>query len=144
VIDLAHFRIEGCAGRSGHAQLHPHPLSQRRDLQVGIREARRRTRDRRQRLTRVLSGTARQGGIPGRQEDQVVEVSAGQAKCAAFPGKADPRAAPQFLTTFIASGLAGGDEHLQILRGLHDLTGLHLNWMAFAIQSLLSRGQCAQ
>jgi len=93
---------------------------------------------------RVLSGTARQRGIPGCQEDQVVEVSAGQAKCAAFPGKADPRAAPQFLTTFIASGLTSGDEHLQILRGLHDLTGLHLNWMAFAIQSLLSRGQCAQ
>lgn len=63
---------------------------------------------------RVLSGTTRQSSTSRRKEDELIEVSAGQAKSTSFTGETDPRAAPQRLPTFIAAGLAGGNEYLQI------------------------------
>ena len=42
------------------------------------------------RQRRVLSRSARQRGIAGRQEVKVVEVGAGQAQCVAVAGKGDP------------------------------------------------------
>lgn len=97
----------------------------------------------------VLSGPTRQRGVPGWQEDEVVEVSAGQAKGATFPGKSDPCVASELLATVVASGFAGRDEYLQIRRFMHGRTGMALNLIAggpshlWAEASALSDACCA-
>lgn len=68
---------------------------------------------------RVLAGATRQRGVPRGKEDEVIEVGAGQTKSTSFPGKTDPRATPERVPTFIASGLAGRNEYLQIPRFMH-------------------------
>ena len=98
---------------------------------------------------RVLSGPTRQRGVPRWQEDEVVEVSAGQAKGAAFPGKADPCVASQLLATLVASGFTGRDEYLQVLRFMHGRIGMTLPLVAgrpchlWAADSALSDACCA-
>ena len=49
---------------------------------------------------------ARQCRVLGREEDEVIAVSAGKAQGAALTEQADPRAATQHLATFVAGGLA--------------------------------------
>ena len=78
------------------------------------------------RQRRVLSGPTRQRGVPRGQEDEVVEVSAGQTKSTAFPGKTDPCVTPQLLATVVASGFTGRDEYLQVLHFMHGRTGMTL------------------
>jgi len=49
---------------------------------------------------------ARQCHVLGREEDEVIAVSAGKAQGTALTEQADPRAATQHLATFVAGGLA--------------------------------------
>jgi hypothetical protein len=71
---------------------------------------------------RVLAGPARQRGVPGGQEDEVIEVSAGQAQGASFPDERDPCVASQLLSTVGASGFTGRDEYFQVLCFRHGRT----------------------
>lgn len=75
----------------------------------------------------VLSGPTRQGGVPGWKKNEVVQVSAGQAEGAAFPGQGDPCMVSELLATVVAGGLAGRDEYFQIRRFMHGRTGMALN-----------------
>lgn len=62
----------------------------------------------------VPARTTGQRGIPGRKEDEVIEVGAGEAQSATFPDEHNPRMAPQALPTLVACGFAAGDEYFQI------------------------------
>ncbi len=58
----------------------------------------------------MLSGAACQRRVAGRQEDQVIQVGAGQAERAALAIQHDPGVAAQRLAAFAAGGIAAGDE----------------------------------
>lgn len=78
----------------------------------------------------VLSGPARQRGVPGWQENEVIQVSAGQAEGAALPGQSDPCMVSELLATVVAGGFTGRNEYLQIRRFMHGRTGMALNLVA--------------
>src|SRR5262249_60409644 len=52
--------------------------------------------------SRVLACAPSKRCVARLQEDEVIEVGAGQAEGATFPNKRDPCAASQFLSTFVA------------------------------------------
>jgi hypothetical protein len=58
---------------------------------------------------------ARRVSVACRQEDELIEVSAGQAKSAAFTQEADPGAAAQRLAALVARGFTTRNEYLEIL-----------------------------
>jgi len=62
----------------------------------------------------MLARPARQCDVAGGQEDEVIEVSAGQAQSAAFTKKADPGAVAQRLAALVAGGFATRNEYLEI------------------------------
>lgn len=78
----------------------------------------------------VRSCPTGQGGVPGWKENELVEISAGQAEGAAFPGQGDPCVVSELLATFVAAGFAGRDEYFQIRRFMHGRTGMALNLVA--------------
>jgi hypothetical protein len=62
----------------------------------------------------VLAHPASQRGVAGRQEDEVIEISAGQAQSAALAKEADPRAAAEHLAALVAGGFTTRNEYLRI------------------------------
>ena len=79
---------------------------------------------------RVLASPTRQRGVPRGQEDEVFEVGAGQTQGTAFSDQRDPCVASQLLATVVASGFAGRDEYLQVLRFMHGRSGMTLTLVA--------------
>jgi hypothetical protein len=68
----------------------------------------------------MLFGAPGQGGIAGWQEDQVIQIGAGQAERAAVAIQRDPRVAAQRLAALAAGDVATGDEDGEVSRCVQD------------------------
>ncbi len=68
---------------------------------------------------RALPRPPSEGCVAGRKENQMIEVSAGQAQDSSAFDKGDPSALPQGLTALRARGTAAGNENLQVCAFVH-------------------------
>src|SRR5262249_3591946 len=66
---------------------------------------------------RVTPGSSSERRVPGRQEDQVVEIRAAKAERPAFTGEADPGVPAQLRLALAAGRFAAGNEDLRLWPG---------------------------
>ena len=66
------------------------------------------------RQRRVLTRAPGECRIAGGDKGEVIQVGAGQAKCALAFDQCDPRSAPQLLATLIAGGIGRRNEYLRL------------------------------
>jgi hypothetical protein len=62
----------------------------------------------------VPAGATGQGRLASREEDEMIEVGAGQAERTAFLRERDPRVRAKSSTAFVAHRVAVRDEHFQV------------------------------